>query len=182
MTYELDNDMREFLIRHKAELKRDDLNAVYTDILNEFGNAYMPEFTKFFLDKGINPLKYFNSTIPQACFYEIYEIPSIGERLEIKQGTTDIGFSAFLRCNSIKEVSFPSSLEHIGNKAFYNCMHLEKVYFRSELTSMGSQVFGYCPRLSDIYVPWSQDSDADKDFLPLFGIYPDTKIHYNSHK
>ena len=130
MIYELDNDMREFLIRHKAELKRNDLNAVYTDILDEFGNVYMPEFTKFFLSKGINPLMYFNKTIPQACFYEIQDI---GEKLAIKQGITDIGFSAFLKCNSIKEVSFPSSLEHI-------------------------------------------------DFLPLFGIYPDTKIHYNSHK
>ncbi len=179
MSYELDDDMREFLIRHKAELQRNDLNAVYTDILDEFGNVYMPEFTKFFLSKCINPLKYFSKTIPQACFYEI---PDIGERLEIKPGTTDIGFSAFLKCNSLKEVSFPSSLEYIGNKAFYNCMHLEKVYFRSELTGMGSNVFGYCPRLSDIYVPWSQDSDADIESLALFGIYPDTKIHYNSHK
>ena len=176
MSYELDDDMREFLIRHKTELQRNDLNAVYTDILDEFGNVYIPEFTKFFLSADINPLKYFNNTIPENCFTKISDI---GEKLEIKPGVTDIGFGAFVRCNSLKEVSFPSSLEYIGNKAFYNCMNLEKVYFKSELTGMGSNVFGNCPRLSDIYVPWSQDSDADNDLLPLFGIYPDTKIHYN---
>ena len=176
MIYELDEEMKEFLIRQKPFLQKNDLYKVYTNIINEFGNAYVPEFTKFFLSVDMNPLKYFKATIPDLCFYMVDNFVKI---LDIPEGITDINQYSFARLDSIEVVKFPKSLVHIGRKAFFNCKNLKSVHFKSDLVSGGPQIFDGCENLTNVYVPWSKGSEEDIDTLDILELNKNIKIHYN---
>lgn len=177
MAYELDEEMKDFLITQKPYLQKNDLYQVYMNFMDEFGNAYIPEFTECFLSIDMNPLKYFDTTIPQYCFYLAHNFVKI---LDIQEGITDINQYSFARLDSIEVVKFPKSLVHIGRKAFFNCKNLKSVHFKSDLISGGTQIFDGCENLTDVYVPWSRGSEEDIDTLNILGLNKNIKIHYNS--
>lgn len=60
-----------------------------------------------------------------------YDINSYIKTIEIKQGVTTIGNSAFANCFNLKSVSIHGALSQIGTSAFYNCDVLDEVYIDS---------------------------------------------------
>jgi len=49
---------------------------------------------------------------------------------------TDIGFSAFFECKSLTSVTIPASVDNIGDSAFENCDNLTNVEFVGNKTSI----------------------------------------------
>lgn len=45
----------------------------------------------------------------------------------IEEGISEIGFSAFYHCESLKSITLPDSLQSIGNSAFNGCSSLESI-------------------------------------------------------
>ena len=49
--------------------------------------------------------------------------------LEIPQGATSIGRTAFANCTSLRSVTIPDSVTFIGDYAFMSCSNLETIHF-----------------------------------------------------
>lgn len=86
------------------------------------------------------------------------------KRVELPEGLTEIGSSAFSRCSGLesitipntvygigisafaytglKEITIPASVTHFGIGAFYGCSNLKKVFFLGDDTGYGLFAFG----------------------------------------
>ena len=69
----------------------------------------------------------------------LYDILSV----EIEEGVTGIGDSAFYGCRNLKAVSIPKSVARIGSFAFYECYALTSVKLGNAVTNVGPYAFGY---------------------------------------
>lgn len=74
-------------------------------------------------------------------------------RLEIPEGTTEIGHRALEGNKKLVSVSVPSTVKVIGDWAFAECENLEQVILREGLESIGDNVFTDCPKLRSIVIP-----------------------------
>ena len=63
---------------------------------------------------------------------------------EIEYTVNCIGDNVFYRCENIKEIKFPSSLEKINNSAFMACIGLETLSFPAALREIREHAFDYC--------------------------------------
>ena len=150
---ELNNWAIKILKENKILLKRNDLDAFYEKMRDEWGNGYLSSFTQFFLSRGANPLSYFKKSIPEWCFANL----KIGEKnISINEGIKTVGYAAFYGCKDLEEITFPSSLEEIGSSVFKGCKNLRKVTFKS-VPKLKGAIFSNNPRLTDIYLPKPKD-------------------------
>lgn len=156
MNYELDEEMKKFLIEHKSVLQKNDLTTFYELVLEEFGNSYIMEFTKFFLANNIDILKYFKKSIPMCVFWEIdTKLPST---LKISENIEIIGHNAFRGNPHINKVILPNSLKYLDACAFRNCSSLQEVHFHS-IPKVEQGPFYECPKLKKLYVPYDDTID-----------------------
>ena len=88
----------------------------------------------------------------------------------IPEGITNIRFSAFRGCSSLKEIIFPDSLRSIDSDAFLSCNNITELVFPEGLESIGSQAFRYCKKLRTITVPGSITEIDDLAFEDDSGI------------
>ena len=67
----------------------------------------------------------------------------------------NIGYWAFIGCNSLTSINIPSSVTSIGGSAFESCTSLTIVNFDndSQLTTIGAQAFFNCCSLKTIAIP-----------------------------
>ncbi|MBQ9014944.1 MAG: leucine-rich repeat domain-containing protein [Firmicutes bacterium] len=63
------------------------------------------------------------------------------ERIEIEEGITAIGESAFTSIDSLKEVTVHGYMTLIGKRAFDNCGNLEKVVLERKVVEIGESAF-----------------------------------------
>lgn len=68
---------------------------------------------------------------------------------------TSIGDSAFIRCNTVKSITIPSSVTEIWHRAFLNCTNLESVNIPSSVKNIGFYVFSGCRSLKTVTIPAS---------------------------
>lgn len=68
---------------------------------------------------------------------------------------TNIGYSSFHNCSSLKSVTIPNSVTSIGEYAFFNCSYLTNVAIPSSVTSIGNCAFLSCSSLAIIVIPKS---------------------------
>lgn len=61
--------------------------------------------------------------------------------VELPEGVTVIGASAFSNCGSLESIKLPSGLTEIGDSAFYNCAKLESIEIPGSVTKIGSGIF-----------------------------------------
>lgn len=74
-------------------------------------------------------------------------------RLDIPEGTEEIGHKALEGNKKLVSVSVPSSVKVIGDRAFAECENLEQVILHEGLESIGDNVFTDCPKLRSIVIP-----------------------------
>lgn len=75
--------------------------------------------------------------------------------LILPESIQQIGCSAFLKCRSLRSISFPSSLKYIETEAFHCCSSLETLQFREGLLEIRQRAFWYCSSLKNVSFPKS---------------------------
>ena len=75
------------------------------------------------------------------------------KKIQIENGITKIGNSAFSYCNLGNGIRIPGSVSQIGIAAFYSCSGLKGITLPAGLTSIGNGAFGFCTSLAEITIP-----------------------------
>lgn len=86
--------------------------------------------------------------------------------VEIKEGVTLIGDSAFSECSQLSKVSFAEngSLQSIGGEAFYKCGSLTEIRLPNGVTAIGGWAFNQCTSLQTVVLPKSVRSIGSAPF------------------
>ena len=66
------------------------------------------------------------------------------QKVEIGEGVTSIGGSAFQSCSSLASITIPEGVTSIGNKAFQSCLSLASITIPESVTSIGGYAFSNC--------------------------------------
>lgn len=75
--------------------------------------------------------------------------------VNVPDGVSRIGDSAFARCSKIKKVKLPDTMEELGDGAFQYCSLLESVELGANLTTIGKEAFRSCKKISEMSIPES---------------------------
>ncbi|MBP5362845.1 MAG: leucine-rich repeat domain-containing protein [Ruminococcus sp.] len=78
--------------------------------------------------------------------------------IEIPNSVTSIGVSAFNNCTNLNNIEIPNSVTSIGDSAFYNCSSLNNVNISNSVTSIGTYAFYGTNSLRNINI--YQETDA----------------------
>ena len=73
--------------------------------------------------------------------------------ITISDGVTSIGTSAFGFCASLSSITIPDGVTSIGTSAFGSCYSLVSITIPDGVTSIGDSVFRFCYTLSSITIP-----------------------------
>ena len=100
----------------------------------------------------------------------------------LSDSVTSIGSFAFSGCSGLTSVTIPDNVTHIDDNAFYDCSGLTSVTIPSSVTSIGSSAFFACNSLNDVYysgfeTDWRAVSigNGNSDLT-------NATIHYNSNR
>ena len=91
----------------------------------------------------------------KKCIFEI-----IDGKCVIPEGVTELQSRSFSNCDTLKEVSLPSSVKCICNEAFYDCWGLTSVEISASVTTIEPGAFLGCPGIETIRV--AEDNPAYK--------------------
>ena len=105
----------------------------------------------------------------------------------IPYGVTDVGYGAFIQCETLMDVTIPDSVTNIGECAFDGCTNLAAVKMGCGVTEISNAAFRDCNSLKDIYFSGTENRwnkiiiDDENDCLK------NAEIHYeytacDSHK
>lgn len=75
--------------------------------------------------------------------------------ININNGITDIGDSAFRSLDLLKKVNISESVVSIGERAFYECSSLTDIAIPESVTLIGGYAFYECSSLTDLTIPKS---------------------------
>ena len=93
-----------------------------------------------------------------------YVYQSSVQKIEIGNGVTSTGNSAFSGCNSLASITIPDGVTSIGNYAFYNCNSLASITIPDGVTSIGDYTLANCTSLASITIPDGVTSIANRIF------------------
>ena len=92
------------------------------------------------------------------------------QRVEIGQGVTSIGRSAFACCYSLASITIPDGMTSIGASAFFNCYSLANITIPDGMTSIGASAFFNCYSLANITIPDGMTSIGDQAFNSCYSL------------
>lgn len=84
--------------------------------------------------------------------------------LELPEGLTNIGSTAFYECSGLTFISIPNSVTSIGDWAFSGCSGLTSISIPNSVTKIGDRAFSYCSGLTSISIPNSVTSIGSNAF------------------
>ena len=94
--------------------------------------------------------------------------PGKSGEVTLKDGTVEIGGSAFEGCTKLTGVTLNEGLTRIGSNAFGGCSSLQDVTLPATLTSLGNGVFNGCVGLTSLAV-----ADGNADYSAEDGVLYD---------
>ena len=124
------------------------LNDIYNRLALEKDASWNSTLTEFFMDLGIDPLKYIQVEIPKGMYHTL----SV-EGIVVPNTVKKIRESAFADCRQLKSVVISDSVTFMEAFAVSGCTHLKNVTLGKRLTTLGSNVFRNCDSLEEIYIP-----------------------------
>ena len=74
-------------------------------------------------------------------------------KIELKQGTTNIGICAFYDCKNLLSISIPNSVTIISRAAFTGCTGLKNIVIPNGVQEIGTYAFSDCSNLTNITIP-----------------------------
>ena len=77
------------------------------------------------------------------------------EQIVVPEGVHTIADCAFLQCEKLQSITFPSTLRHIGTGAFTRCLELTEVTLPDGLETIEERAFCACTSLAKIHIPAS---------------------------
>ena len=89
--------------------------------------------------------------IGAAAFAYVYSL----QKVTFAEGSaiTEISQGMFGYCDSLKEISMPSTVKKVGPMAFTNCTSLATVNLSENVTLIGAMAFAGCTSLAEITLP-----------------------------
>lgn len=102
------------------------------------------------------------------------------EIVKVPDGTETIPMDAFARCETLKEITIPGSVEAIESRAFFGCKHLSNVsiFNRSGKGSFLKRIYYHaferCTSLTEVVIPRSVEeifSHAFEGCTSLVDVY-----------
>jgi hypothetical protein len=98
----------------------------------------------------INPsARYFSAVIVSNSYDEGWGIITFNRPL------TEVGWNAFLECQTLEGIVFPAGVIEIAEGACQNCKALTKVVIPDSVTKIGAKAFAGCDSLMKISLPES---------------------------
>lgn len=98
-------------------------------------------------------------------YTHIEEMPGRNaKKVIISEGVSRIEDNAFNNCDSIEQISFPTSLQIIGRSAFENCDGLKEILFPNGLETIGESAFENCTKLTKTTLPDGLKAIGEKAF------------------
>lgn len=119
-----------------------DLNS-YTKIRSLDGLGYAVNASSIKLDKLTGVTKIAKNEFTD-CNFKTITLPA---------NLTEIGASAFLRCENVSTIDFPSTVGYIGGQAFSGCKKLNNITLPDGLYYLGTEAFSQCTSLTKIAIP-----------------------------
>lgn len=122
--------------------------------------------------RGIGTCTDTDIIIPE--FYNGLPVTSVGgaafadtniTSIEIPNTVTEIGYTAFQYCRSLKRVVFGNSVTSIGNQAFSYCDSLTSITIPDSVTTIGDSAFSDCPSLKNVSIGQGVTSIARLAFV-----------------
>ena len=92
------------------------------------------------------------------------------QKVDIGEGVTSIGGSAFQNCSSLASITIPEGVTSIGNRAFYSCPSLASITIPEGVTSIDTYAFYSCPSLASITIPEGVTSIGTYAFYSCSGM------------
>ena len=83
----------------------------------------------------------------------------------VEYGTEIICDNAFLKCASLKTISFPNTVIIIGRDAFTECDSLENINISTSLTTVGDTAFSFCSSLKKMEIPTTVTNIGTNPFI-----------------
>ena len=99
-----------------------------------------------------------------------YVYRSSVQKIEIGNGITSIGNSAFYSCYSLASITIPNGVTNIGNSAFYSCYSLASITIPNGVTNIVDSAFYNCRSLASITIPNGITSIGDSTFHNCRGV------------
>lgn len=87
------------------------------------------------------------------------------EKVEMSEGITTIGRSAFENCTCLTSITIPDGVTSIGQDAFNGCASLTNIIIPDSVTSIGAEAFELCQGLKSITIPNGVTEINSKTFL-----------------
>ena len=106
------------------------------------------------------------TSIGYSAFYSCYSLASI----TIPNGITSIGYSAFYSCYSLASITIPNGVTNIVDSVFDNCRSLASITIPNGITSVGDSAFNNCYSLASITIPNGITSVGDSAFNNCYSL------------
>ena len=90
--------------------------------------------------------------------------------ITIPSSATYIGDGAFSGCESLQSITIPNSVKSIGNRTFYFCESLQSVTIPNSVTKIGDYAFWLCKSLQSVTIPNSVTSIGDHAFEECYSL------------
>lgn len=108
------------------------------------------KLTEIQIDPANTNFKVVNGLLLNYSGDALVGCPSWKTSVNIPEGVTNIGRSAFLGCDKLQTIQLPSTLQTIAQFAFKNCSGITNITIPDNTTRIGIGAFVYCDKLENV--------------------------------
>ena len=121
-----------------AKIVREHLDLLNGFQLESLYNLIDPRdrnyLTRAIIECGVNPLNKLLTEIPEAMYYNIFDITEV----KIPSTIESIGFASFANCKNLTTLILPKNIKMIEFRAFYRCRNLTHIIYEGTMAQWHS--------------------------------------------